>query len=100
MTALSDENPAPKEAVQKALKKLEGSYALAILFSGEENLIIGARKDSPLVVGYGEEGLLCLGSDIPAIANVAQECSFLEENDIVEINNSSFFYFNNRYWYG
>ena len=90
------ENPVPKEAVQKALKKLEGSYALAILFSGEENLIIGARKDSPLVVGYGKEGLLCLGSDIPAIANVAQECSFLEENDIVELTKGKVIIFNNN----
>lgn len=70
----------PQEAVAKSLKRLEGAFALAILFANHDNLLIGARRGSPLVVGYGE-GEMFLGSDALALAGVTQELTYLEEGD-------------------
>ncbi|MHA1548786.1 MAG: glutamine--fructose-6-phosphate transaminase (isomerizing), partial [Alphaproteobacteria bacterium] len=58
---------APDEAVRETLARLEGAFALAILFAGEEDLMIGARRGSPLAVGYGD-GAMYLGSDAFALA--------------------------------
>src|SRR5216683_5856060 len=52
----------PEEAVSKTLARLEGAFALAFLFAGEHDLLIGARRGSPLAIGYGD-GEMFLGSD-------------------------------------
>ena len=52
----------PQEAVKQALGRLEGAFAIAVLFEGEQDLLIGARKGSPLVIGVGEDEMF-LGSD-------------------------------------
>src|SRR5215467_12634155 len=57
----------PVEAVEAALPRLRGAFALAFLFSGEDDLLIGARKGSPLAIGYGN-GEMYLGSDAIALA--------------------------------
>src|SRR5262249_47877742 len=57
----------PPDAVAAALPRLRGAFALAFLFSGEQDLLIGARKGSPLAIGYGE-GEMYLGSDAIALA--------------------------------
>ena len=57
----------PVEAVKAALPRLRGAFALAFLFAGEDDLLIGARKGSPLAVGYGD-GEMYLGSDAIALA--------------------------------
>ena len=57
----------PREAVKAVLSRLEGAFALAILFKGESNLLIGARKGSPLAIGHGN-GEMFLGSDAIALA--------------------------------
>ena len=57
----------PAEAVAAALKQLRGAFALAFLFAGEDDLMIGARKGSPLAIGYGD-GEMYLGSDAIALA--------------------------------
>ena len=57
----------PVEAVAAALPRLRGAFALAFLFEGEDDLLIGARKGAPLAVGYGE-GEMYLGSDAIALA--------------------------------
>jgi glucosamine--fructose-6-phosphate aminotransferase (isomerizing) len=72
----------PVEAVAAALKKLRGAFALAFLFAGEDNLMIGARKGSPLAVGYGE-GEMFLGSDAIALAPFTDTVSYLEDGDWV-----------------
>ena len=59
----------PAEAVAAALKQLRGAFALAFLFAGEDDLMIGARKGSPLAIGYGD-GEMYLGSDAIALAPV------------------------------
>ena len=72
----------PEIAVTETLKKLEGAFALAIIFKENSNLLIGARKGSPLVLGIGENELF-LGSDAWALAPWTQKICYLEEGDIV-----------------
>lgn len=85
----------PIEAVAAALPKLKGAFALAFIFDGEDDLLVGARKGSPLAIGYGT-GEMYLGSDAIALAPFTQEISYLEEGDFaivrrdgVEIRDSS-----------
>jgi glucosamine--fructose-6-phosphate aminotransferase (isomerizing) len=70
----------PADAVQAALPRLRGAFALAFLFEGEDDLLIGARKGSPLAVGYGK-GEMYLGSDAIALAPFTETISYLEEGD-------------------
>jgi glucosamine--fructose-6-phosphate aminotransferase (isomerizing) len=70
----------PVEAVEAALPRLRGAFALAFLFEGESDLLIGARKGSPLAVGYGE-GEMYLGSDAIALAPFTDTISYLEDGD-------------------
>ena len=57
----------PEEAVQAALGRLRGAFALVYLFEGEEDLLIGARQGAPLAIGYGD-GEMYLGSDALALS--------------------------------
>jgi glucosamine--fructose-6-phosphate aminotransferase (isomerizing) len=70
----------PVEATGKTLQRLEGAFALAILFAGKEDLMIGARQGSPLAVGYGD-GEMFLGSDALALAPLTSRICYLEEGD-------------------
>ena len=72
----------PREAVQTVLPLLRGAFALAIVFRDHPDLLIGARRGSPLVVGYGE-GEMFLGSDALALAPLTQQITYLEEGDWV-----------------
>ena len=74
----------PVEAVKAALPRLRGAFALAFLFAGENNLLIGARKGSPLAIGYGE-GAMFVGSDAIALAPFTDTVSYLEDGDWVII---------------
>src|SRR5215210_5938136 len=71
---------APAQAVENALPRLRGAFALAFLFSGENDLLIGARKGSPLAIGYGD-GEMYLGSDAIALAPFTDTISYLEDGD-------------------
>jgi glucosamine--fructose-6-phosphate aminotransferase (isomerizing) len=70
----------PQEAVKASLPRLRGAFALAFLFKGHENLLIGARKGSPLAIGHGE-GEMYLGSDAIALAPFTDTISYLEDGD-------------------
>ncbi len=70
----------PQDAVAAALKELRGAFALAFLFSGNDDLMIGARKGSPLAIGYGK-GEMYLGSDAIALAPFTDTISYLEDGD-------------------
>ncbi|MFP3944577.1 MAG: glutamine--fructose-6-phosphate transaminase (isomerizing), partial [Alphaproteobacteria bacterium] len=70
----------PAEAVEETLGRLRGAYALAILFRDDDDLLIGARKGSPLAVGHGE-GEMYLGSDGMALAPFTNRVTYLEEGD-------------------
>ena len=78
----------PIEAVAAALPQLRGAFALAFLFDGESDLLIGARKGSPLAVGYGT-GEMFLGSDAIALAPFTQSISYLEEGDLAIVRHDS-----------
>jgi glutamine---fructose-6-phosphate transaminase (isomerizing) len=71
---------APTDAVAAVLPQLKGAFALAFLFGGEEDLLIGARRGSPLAIGYGE-GEMFLGSDAIALAPFTDSISYLEDGD-------------------
>jgi glucosamine--fructose-6-phosphate aminotransferase (isomerizing) len=75
----------PEEAVSAALARLEGAFALAIIFAGRHDLMFGARKGSPLAVGYGD-GEMYLGSDALALAPLTNRICYLEEGDWVVLN--------------
>ena len=72
----------PQEAVKASLPKLRGAFALAFLFKGHDDLLIGARKGSPLAVGHGD-GEMYLGSDAIALAPFTDTNSYLEDGDWV-----------------
>ena len=78
---------APIEALKATLDRLTGAYALAILIEGEQNLVLGARRGSPLVVGYGE-GEMFLGSDALAVGPFTNRVSYLDEGDYVAIDHA------------
>ena len=78
----------PVEAVAATLKELRGAFALAFLFAGEDDLMIGARKGSPLAIGYGD-GEMYLGSDAIALAPFTDSVSYLEEGDWVVLTRKS-----------
>jgi glucosamine--fructose-6-phosphate aminotransferase (isomerizing) len=77
----------PLEALKMALDRLTGAYALAVLIEGEDELIMGARRGSPLVVGYGD-GEMFLGSDALAVGPFTNAVAYLEEGDYVAIDHS------------
>jgi glutamine---fructose-6-phosphate transaminase (isomerizing) len=75
----------PLVAFKAVLDRLTGAYALAVLIDGEDGLIMGARRGSPLVVGWGE-GEMYLGSDALAVGPFTQSISYLEEGDFVALD--------------
>ena len=77
---MRDGRPAAK-AVAAVLPRLRGAFALAFLFSGEDDLLVGARKGSPLAVGYGD-GEMYLGSDAIALAPFTDTISYLDDGDL------------------
>ncbi|NPU15687.1 glutamine--fructose-6-phosphate transaminase (isomerizing) [Bradyrhizobium sp. 83002] len=78
----------PQQAVAASLPQLKGAFALAFLFKGHGNLLIGARKGSPLALGYGD-GEMFLGSDAIALAPFTDTISYLDDGDWVEITRDS-----------
>ena len=78
----------PVEAVNQTLAKLEGAFALAFLFDGEQDLMIAARKGSPLAIGYGD-GEMYVGSDAIALSPLTNRITYLEEGDCAVLTRSS-----------
>ncbi|MGF7055295.1 glucosamine--fructose-6-phosphate aminotransferase (isomerizing) [Bosea sp. OAE752] len=85
VTRAMDEGLGPVEAVAQCLPRLRGAFALAFLFQGEEDLLIGARNGPPLAVGLGD-GEMYLGSDAVALAPFTSLIAYLEEGDWVVLN--------------
>ncbi|MFD1158237.1 glutamine--fructose-6-phosphate transaminase (isomerizing) [Roseovarius aestuarii] len=78
----------PVDAARKTIAKLEGAYALCFLFDGEADLLIAARKGSPLAVGHGD-GEMFVGSDAIALAPLTNQITYLEEGDMAVITRTS-----------
>jgi glutamine---fructose-6-phosphate transaminase (isomerizing) len=85
----------PVEAVAETLKRLEGAFALAVLFAGEEDLMVAARRGSPLAVGHGD-GEMFLGSDAIALAPFTNAITYLEEGDWAVVTRGSVQIFNDK----
>ncbi len=87
---LSDElkNKEPLDAVHDTLKRLKGSFALGIIFKNFKNIIIGARRGSPLAVGYSKNENY-LGSDSYALKSMTNKISYLDDGDICVLSKDS-----------
>ena len=92
-TYFLDQGLSPPEAVAQTLARLDGAFALAFLFAGEHDLLIGARRGSPLAIGYGD-GEMFLGSDALALAPLTRRITYLEEGDWAVITSSKVTIFN------
>ncbi len=77
---LMDQGATPTEAARQTLKRLTGAFALCFLFDGEQDLIIAARRGSPLAIGHGM-GEMFVGSDAIALAPMTDRITYLEEGD-------------------
>jgi len=79
-----DAGDAPVDALKATLDRLHGAYALAVLIEGEGDLVLGARRGSPLVVGWGDDEMF-IGSDALAVGPFTNRITYLEEGDYVAI---------------
>ena len=77
-----DQGLSPKESVSRCLKELKGAFALVIMFQNMPDHLFGARRGSPLVVGYGDQEMF-LGSDALGLAPLTDRIAYLEEGDWV-----------------
>ena len=75
-----DQGLAPRDAAEQTIARLEGAFALCFLFDGEDNLLIAARKGSPLAIGHGD-GEIFVGSDALALAPLTNQITYLDEGD-------------------
>jgi len=80
ITKYLEEGRSPEDATAETLARLDGAFALGIIFAGEHDLMIAARRGSPLAIGYGD-GEMFIGSDAMALAPLTQQITYLEEGD-------------------
>ena len=73
---------APGDAVKAAVARMRGAYAIAALFEGDDDLLVGARRGSPLVAGFSDDEAF-LGSDAIAVAPFTSRIMYLEEGDVI-----------------
>lgn len=77
-----DEGEDLEEAIRSTTRRIRGSYAMAVMSMDEPDKIIGVRKESPLIVGKGEDGYF-LASDVPAVLNHTNQVIYLDNNEMV-----------------
>ena len=75
----------PMEAIFRMLRRVEGSYALGILFAEHPDTLFAARKDSPLIVGQNEDGCF-IASDVPAILKYTRQVTYVDNQEIVKMH--------------
>jgi len=83
-----DQGMSPVEAADATIKRLEGAYALCFLFEGEDDLLVAARKGSPLAIGHGDNEMF-VGSDALALAPMTDKVTYLEEGDWAVLTRTS-----------
>ena len=84
ITHYLEQQLSPQQAMAKAMERLRGAFSLALIFAGRPELMIGARRGSPLAVGYGD-GEMYMGSDALALAPFTSRICYLEEDDWVVV---------------
>ena len=82
ITSYLEKQMSPEQAMGKAMDRLRGAFALAIMFSGRHDILMGARRGSSLAVGYGD-GEMYVGTDALALAPFTRQVSYLEDDDWV-----------------
>lgn len=82
------EGMSPSDAAEKTISRLDGAFALAFLFEGETDLMIAARKGSPLAIGHGADEMY-IGSDAIALAPLTNRITYLEEGDRAVLTRNS-----------
>ncbi len=85
LTVLLAEGKTPEEAMAASLHRFHGAFALAVIFNGRPDLLMAARRGSPLAVGYGE-GEMFVGSDALALAPLTRQISYLDDGDWVVLH--------------
>ncbi len=85
LTLYLDQGLSPHEAMAKAMPRLRGAFALACVFAGHPELMVGARRGAPLAVGYGQ-GEMYLASDALAMADLTDRIAYPEDGDWVELS--------------
>ncbi len=83
----------PLEAITKVMHRVEGSYALGIIFLECPDVVYSVRKDSPLIVGHGKDGNL-IASDVPAVLKYTREVYFIENEEIAKLTTDAIEFFN------
>jgi glucosamine--fructose-6-phosphate aminotransferase (isomerizing) len=84
ITSYLERQMSPEQAMGTAMERLRGAFALAVLFSGRHDLLMGARRGSSLAVGYGD-GEMYIGTDALALAPFTKRVSYLEDEDWVVV---------------
>ena len=77
----------PEAAALTAVRQLEGAFALALLFEGQDDLLVAARRGSPLALGHGQDEMF-IGSDALALAPLTDRIQYLEEGDVAFVTRS------------
>ncbi len=83
----------PLEAIGKVMHRVEGSYALGILFADHPDIVYSVRRDSPLVVGQSTDGSL-IASDVPAILKYTREVYFIQNEEIAALTENTVTFYN------
>lgn len=86
-------NGNPLQAIEKVMHRVQGSYALGIIFKDFPDKMFAVRKDSPLVVGHTEDGNF-IASDVPAILKYTREVYFIENREICELTREGVAFYN------
>ncbi|MFM9843884.1 MAG: glutamine--fructose-6-phosphate transaminase (isomerizing) [Dongiaceae bacterium] len=94
LTRYLEEQKTPEQAMALAMERLHGAFSLAVIFAGRHDLMIGARRGSPLAIGYGD-GEMYLGTDALALAPLTQRICYLEEDDWTVVSPTGARIFNN-----
>lgn len=83
----------PLEAIAKVMHRVEGSYALGIIFADHPQVVYSVRKDSPLIVGLSADGSL-IASDVPAVLKYTREVYFIQNEEIAMLSENSITFYN------
>ena len=83
----------PLETITKVMHRLDGSYALGIIFADHADRVYAVRKDSPLIVGIGKDGNL-IASDVPAVLKYTRDVYFIQNEEIVELSETEIHFYN------
>lgn len=85
----------PKQAIRRFMERARGSYALAILFQGRTDEIWAVRKDSPMIIGRGEDGC-CLASDVQAILKYSDSACYIGNREIARLTERGIGFFDEK----